>query len=245
MHYIIYKTTCKINGRYYIGKHITKNLNDGYLGSGIHLKKDIRKLGKENFQREILLYCSSIEELNSAEAKLVNESVVKDPQSYNLVEGGSGNTYMGYNVNRKKIWTPEKRKEFGELMKKRGDLNLKGRIWITDPQTNSRKQIHSKDLVNYPGWVPGLKGARRTHSQKIKVYRVSDGVLRWVFASEVESLGSEWSTERPPSLSGPCDNTTWIINTRNGKRKRIPSSTLTEFLARNPEFIKGKKLISP
>ena len=33
MYYIIYKTTNLINGKYYIGKHQTENLDDGYLVS--------------------------------------------------------------------------------------------------------------------------------------------------------------------------------------------------------------------
>ena len=35
-HYI-YKTTCNVTGKYYIGMHSTSNLNDGYIGSGRRL----------------------------------------------------------------------------------------------------------------------------------------------------------------------------------------------------------------
>ena len=38
--YTIYKITNKTNGKFYIGLHETKDLLDGYLGSGISLKED-------------------------------------------------------------------------------------------------------------------------------------------------------------------------------------------------------------
>lgn len=54
MKYTIYKTTNIKNGKYYIGKHQTENENDSYLGSGIALKKAIKKFGKNSFIKEIL-----------------------------------------------------------------------------------------------------------------------------------------------------------------------------------------------
>jgi group I intron endonuclease len=51
----IYITTNKINGLIYIGQcHYTPKEKSKYLGSGLELKHDIRKYGKENFKKEIL-----------------------------------------------------------------------------------------------------------------------------------------------------------------------------------------------
>lgn len=49
---VIYKTTCLIDGKIYIGQCI--NDRPSYLGSGTLLKYAIKKYGKENFKKEIL-----------------------------------------------------------------------------------------------------------------------------------------------------------------------------------------------
>lgn len=89
-HYIIYKTTNLVNGKIYIGKHETDNLDDGYLGSGKLLRRAIEKYGEHNFIREILFECSSREEMNAKEAELVNEEFLKRDDVYNLKQGGEG-----------------------------------------------------------------------------------------------------------------------------------------------------------
>lgn len=90
MYYTIYKTINLINGRYYIGKHKTSIIDDGYLGSGVLLKKAIQKYGKENFTKEILYVFQSEKEMNDKEHEMVSESVLTDKDSYNLRIGGVG-----------------------------------------------------------------------------------------------------------------------------------------------------------
>ena len=38
IHYV-YEITNNINGKIYVGVHSTKDVNDGYMGSGKHLKQ--------------------------------------------------------------------------------------------------------------------------------------------------------------------------------------------------------------
>jgi hypothetical protein len=86
MFYTIYKITNLINNKYYIGKHQTKNLDDGYMGSGKVLKYAIQKYGIENFKKEILHIFDNEVEMNAKEKELV----VVSESTYNLNEGGKG-----------------------------------------------------------------------------------------------------------------------------------------------------------
>lgn len=88
MYHYIYKTTNKINGKYYYGRHSTKNLHDGYLGSGKYLQNAIKKYGKENFFKEILEFTSSSEELWCLEERYITEDMLQDSNCYNQSYGG-------------------------------------------------------------------------------------------------------------------------------------------------------------
>lgn len=63
MKHFVYITTNLISGKKYIGKHSTSNIDDGYLGSGILIKKAISSYGKENFKREILCMFDTAKEV--------------------------------------------------------------------------------------------------------------------------------------------------------------------------------------
>lgn len=89
MFHFIYKTVNTINGRYYIGRHSTENVDDGYLGSGIFLKKALEKYGRNSFSRTILAFYETFEDLRQAEHDLV-DCILDDPQSYNVGKGGWG-----------------------------------------------------------------------------------------------------------------------------------------------------------
>ena len=58
------------------------------MGSGLWLKREQKRLGIENFKKEILFECSSEEEMNAKEAELVNREFVDRDDTYNRVLGG-------------------------------------------------------------------------------------------------------------------------------------------------------------
>jgi group I intron endonuclease len=70
--------------------HISKNLNDGYMGSGIALKNAIKKYGIENFKKEILSVHETKKQMILEEKRLLTAEIIKDPLSYNIAKGGQG-----------------------------------------------------------------------------------------------------------------------------------------------------------
>lgn len=90
MFFTIYKTTNITNNKFYIGKHITNDINDEYVGSGKLLKAAIKKHGLKNFKKEILFIFDNEKEMNQKEKELVTEIFVLEDSNYNLCVGGKG-----------------------------------------------------------------------------------------------------------------------------------------------------------
>lgn len=109
----IYITTNLLNGMRYLGqKSFSQDNWKTYLGSGVAFTNALKKYGKENFKKNIILICDSAEELNQAEYELsVFFDVVESEDWYNLVLGGG--TSRG--------WHPseETKRKIGEKTKER------------------------------------------------------------------------------------------------------------------------------
>lgn len=90
MKFIIYKITNTKNGKIYIGKHQTVNVNDSYFGSGIALERAIKKYGKKYFTKEVLYIFDNEVDMNNKEKELVNEEFISTNMTYNLGVGGEG-----------------------------------------------------------------------------------------------------------------------------------------------------------
>lgn len=146
MTHILYKTVNKINGKYYIGRHSTKRLNDGYLGSGTLLKKALKRYGRENFIFEILETFDSYELLIEAEKRLVDD-VLGDPDCYNLNVGGLGGTS-------RRVWTEERREKHRKSI-----VEKMTEEWKTSV-SSAIKQKHEKSGRSY--WTEeGLETLRQ------------------------------------------------------------------------------------
>lgn len=101
MKYIVYCTTCLVNGKIYIGVHKTKDPNvfDGYIGNGIEVgwllknpktafQKALKKYGYSQFKRAVLYVFNTEEEAYEKEAEIVNFEFIKRKDNYNTCLGG-------------------------------------------------------------------------------------------------------------------------------------------------------------
>lgn len=151
----IYKTTCLINGKIYIGQ----TMNDDsklrlYFGSGKKILRAIQKYRKKNFIKEILITCYTQEEANKHECDLIEQYMSYLPEiGYNILT----NSYIDYKKNkelceslkgtdyykRRKngIVSPEKKK----IVYKELSEMFKGRVF--SDETKLKMSISSKKRI--------------------------------------------------------------------------------------------------
>lgn len=82
----IYRITNIVNGKTYIGKHVSKKNENfsNYFGSGVAIANAIRCYGKENFSKEILEWVSSKEELRIREIEWIGKENLNGHGEYNI-----------------------------------------------------------------------------------------------------------------------------------------------------------------
>lgn len=166
IYYTVYKTTNKLNSKFYIGAHKTENLEDNYLGSGDLLYKAIQKHGPDVFYKEVLYFLSSEEEMFNKEKETIKE-FIGNSLCYNLSEGGRGGSTL----------------LFSEVREKHS--NSLRSAWENN---NSRRGEHSSRMrlmaTNNPYW----KGKHRSkeqnsqHSNFMKGNKIGLGNKNWVLA---------------------------------------------------------------
>lgn len=153
MYYTIYKITNKIDGKFYIGSHKTKNLDDKYMGSGKYLKFAQEKYGLEYFEKEILHVFDTPEEMYAKEAEIVNEEFIATENTYNIKIGGFG----GWDyINRNEIMhNGMTRNEFNKMFSPFRNFS-----------EEKRKEIQSKatqKIIENELWKPGIKEIKRKY----------------------------------------------------------------------------------
>jgi hypothetical protein len=142
MHYIVYKTTNAINGKIYVGCHKTKNLEDGYIGSGYGLKRALKKYGKINFKREILHILENEQSMFLKEAELVNADFVARTDTYNMTAGGKGGWAHVKGGFGGRKHTAESKEKIAKKI--RGNKNLLGKV---SPMKGKKRSAEFSDKI--------------------------------------------------------------------------------------------------
>lgn len=203
-YFFIYKTTNLINEKFYIGKHCTSNLKDGYIGSGTILRRSVRKYGKQNFKCEVLEYCENHEDLKKREREIINEEFLKDPLSMNLQLGGGGGfsneehikkCRKGASDHQKKVW---QNKEYREKIKKSLLQNLiKNHKEKKIKHDNFKDKTHSRETKALMSEQRKGTGLKETNSQFGTCWITKEGINKKIKKQELNiftNLG--WSKGR-------------------------------------------------
>ena len=200
IHYL-YKTTCNITGRWYIGMHSTYNLEDGYIGSGKRLRYSIRKYGVENHTKEILKFFETRDLLIEAEKNAITPEMITDKNCMNLKSGGEG----GFSSEEHRLKFIEAAKNVG-MDSAREKLKL---LLSTNKDFNNlfrKKIINGQKLKNFNHNTMGGK----THLEETK-RKMSE-------SSKGTGIGES------NSQFGTC----WI--TKDGVNKKIKKEDLETYL---------------
>lgn len=187
MYYTIYKTTNLINNKIYIGLHETEDPEDNYFGSGIFLKKAIKKYGSENFKKDVLFIFNSKEEMIKKEIEIVNEEFIKRKDTYNMSKGGFGLSTL----------TNEKRKDaVNKIKKSLSDLDLtirsKKRIEsMIKSDENIFKKIGEKSaLTQIKSYKNGYINPN-TNLNNVHIYNSNNEIEFTCKRSELKSICNE------------------------------------------------------
>ena len=226
----LYKITNNITKQYYYGIHTTKNLNDGYMGSGSRIKKDIKKLGPDNFTKEYIQFFSSNNDLKESERNILTQTILNDPLCYNVMKGGGGFNSTGL--------FPARNKITGEIMAiKRGEDYDKN-IWvhITSGRKRISKLIEGIQVIKYiyeeyldkyinDGWTTHSNG---NVNGKIKI---NDGnIIKYINKNDLQQyLDDGWTRG---GLSNSCKGRSRIIKNINGEicEKLVSQNDLQQYL---------------
>jgi hypothetical protein len=176
MNYTIYKITNKINEMIYIGKHQTKNLDDGYMGSGKFLLQSIAEHGIVNFHKDILFVFDNEAEMNAKERELVNIKFVKETTNYNLCIGGGGGWSF---VNRKGLGGFGGREHSDDSKVKIG-LASAGREVLTDARNKISANNEITNVSRGRKTSAALKGRPKTKEHKTNISKALTGKSRAV-----------------------------------------------------------------
>lgn len=141
----VYLTTNLVNGKQYVGQHLSDDFDKYYKGSGTYIIRAFNKYGWDNFDCKVLQWCTTQTQLNAVEDNCIKLYGTMVPNGYNLKGGGANGK-----------WSEESRKRASEAKKGKhtGDKN---HFYRKKHSEESRKTMSEKAKCRTP-WNKGKKG---------------------------------------------------------------------------------------
>ena len=238
MYGYVYKTTFPDN-KVYIGQKKSGFFIDSYFGSGVYVKRYIKKYGKTNLKVEIIEWCENAEILNEREIFYIKKFNSLMPNGYNIAIGGNaGNTLKGKSQEelnlihqylskiRKGVPNPKNRVPCSASKKEKISQNLHNYFNSLDKETRcliygkhnkGRKQTQEEIEKR----ANSLKGTKKPNSFKIAMSKIHKGKI---VSSETRQKQRKARLGKSPSNKNKC-----CIN-KNGKIKYIDRQELENFI---------------
>ena len=178
---VIYMTTNLINGKKYLGRD--SNNNPNYLGSGLLLKRAIKKEGKHNFKKEIIEECETLDELQEREEYWLNfYDAASNEEFYNLHNNGksgpvrSGPSHYMYGrrgkdspmFGRKKTEETKRKISISNTGKKRTDEQRQKISFFSRNRRHTPETIEHLRQINL-GKKNGFYGKTHSDDSKLKM----------------------------------------------------------------------------
>ena len=213
--YYIYRITNNINHKTYIGQHkYCKSLlvEDGYMGSGIILKKAQKKYGIENFSKEIITIAMSRSEANVLEKFYISKERNENSYGcYNVANGGQGGAWNKgipcSEETKKKISETLKGREHSEEWKRKINENST-RFSGHHHSEETKRKISEANKGHRPSFCrPRTEEEKRKMSEKLKGRKLNlsdeERLARSEKAKELSrrNIGSKRSEETKKKMS--------------------------------------------
>ena len=222
-HFHFTYVTTNDRGHYYVGRHSTTDLDDGYLGSGNWVRHSLKKGRK--LTKQILEFHPTEVDLRIAEEKLLEEHVGQ-PNCKN-----QNRSSVGFSTGENNPAHSEK-----ELLRRRTQnwtMTPEGRLWISQNNPSYREDVRQKQrdaALKNPSFT-GMWISGESHHTKSEAWKEDFKLKNPMNNPESREKLSVKAKEQ-------VKTTSFVLNNPEVRKKAVEGSR--RFRLENPDWAKAK-----